>query len=95
MPITNRSSIVAHDRGLGDQVLETPSEKSYAIAVSLSAIFGVIGVQHFYLERWFEDISERPAVEKACAVGKELRKRPEDFKHDDKAHEILFGKQPV
>ncbi len=34
--------------------METPSEKSYAIAVSLSAIFGVVGVQHFYLGRWFE-----------------------------------------
>lgn len=54
MPITNRSTIVALHWGLGDQVLETPSEKSYAIAVSLSAIFGVIGIQHFYLERWFE-----------------------------------------
>ena len=34
--------------------METPSEKSYAIAVSLSAIFGVLGIQHFYLGRWFE-----------------------------------------
>lgn len=36
--------------------LETPSDKSYAIAVCLSAIFGVVGIQHFYLERWFEAI---------------------------------------
>ena len=35
-------------------MLETPSEKSYAIAVSLSAIFGVVGIQHFYLGRWLE-----------------------------------------
>lgn len=34
--------------------METPSKKSYAIAVSLSAIFGVVGVQHFYLGRWLE-----------------------------------------
>lgn len=34
--------------------LETPSEKSYAIAVSLSAVFGVVGIQHFYLGRWLE-----------------------------------------
>ena len=29
------------------------SQKSYAIAVTLSAIFGILGIQHFYLERWF------------------------------------------
>ena len=34
--------------------METPSRKSYAIAVSLSGIFGVVGIQHFYLERWLE-----------------------------------------
>lgn len=34
--------------------METPSDKSYAIAVSLSAIFGVLGIQHFYLGRWLE-----------------------------------------
>ncbi len=33
---------------------EIPSDKSYTIAVCLSAIFGVVGIQHFYLERWFE-----------------------------------------
>jgi len=33
---------------------ETPSEKSYGVAVCLSAIFGVLGIQHFYLGRWFE-----------------------------------------
>jgi len=37
-------------------LLETPSDKSYAIAVSLSAVFGVVGIQHFYLGRWFEAI---------------------------------------
>jgi hypothetical protein len=29
------------------------SEKSYGIAVTLSIIFGVIGVQHFYIGRFF------------------------------------------
>lgn len=33
-----------------------PSEKSYTIAVSLSAIFGVIGVHHFYLGRYLEGL---------------------------------------
>lgn len=28
------------------------SGKSYGIAVCLSAIFGILGIQHFYLERW-------------------------------------------
>lgn len=32
------------------------SNKSYVIAVCLSGIFGVIGIQHFYLERWIEAI---------------------------------------
>ncbi len=35
---------------------EKPSSKSYTIAVCLSAIFGVVGIQHFYLERWLEAI---------------------------------------
>lgn len=34
--------------------LEQPSDKSYTIAVCLSGIFGVVGIQHFYLERWGE-----------------------------------------
>ena len=34
--------------------METPSDKSYGIAVALSAVFGVVGIQHFYLGRWFE-----------------------------------------
>ena len=32
------------------------SEKSYAIAVSLSAIFGVLGIHHFYLGRYIEGV---------------------------------------
>ena len=34
--------------------METRSDKSYGLAVSLSAVFGVLGIQHFYLERWLE-----------------------------------------
>ena len=32
------------------------SDKSYVIAVCLSGIFGVVGIQHFYLERWLEAV---------------------------------------
>lgn len=35
---------------------EVPSDKSYTVAVCLSAIFGVVGIQHFYLERWLEGL---------------------------------------
>ena len=28
------------------------SQKSYGIAVCLSGIFGILGIHHFYLERW-------------------------------------------
>ena len=34
--------------------IEQPSEKSYVIAVCLSAIFGVVGFQHFYMGRYLE-----------------------------------------
>ena len=37
------------------------SEKSYPIAVCLSGIFGVAGIQHFYLERWVEAILDLSA----------------------------------
>jgi TM2 domain-containing membrane protein YozV len=33
-----------------------PSPKSYATAVALSAVFGFLGVQHFYLGRWVEGL---------------------------------------
>lgn len=36
--------------------MEARSSKSYGVAVSLSAVFGVLGIQHFYLERWLEAI---------------------------------------
>jgi GSH-dependent disulfide-bond oxidoreductase len=43
------------------------------------------------LKRWFDNLAVRPAVERALAVGEEHRKRPADFKADDRAYEILFG----
>jgi TM2 domain-containing membrane protein YozV len=33
---------------------EIPSEKDFGTAVSLSAVFGFLGIQHFYLGRWGE-----------------------------------------
>lgn len=33
---------------------EQPSDRSYVIAVCLSGIFGVVGIQHFYLGRYLE-----------------------------------------
>jgi TM2 domain-containing membrane protein YozV len=35
-------------------MVREPSTKSYLVAVCLSAIFGVVGVHHFYLERYVE-----------------------------------------
>lgn len=35
---------------------QLPSPKSYATAVSLSAVFGFVGVQHFYLGRLGEGL---------------------------------------
>lgn len=32
------------------------SEKSYVVAVSISAVFGVFGIHHFYLGRYLEGI---------------------------------------
>ncbi|HUF74056.1 MAG TPA: NINE protein [Gammaproteobacteria bacterium] len=34
--------------------LVEPSNKSYAVAVALSGVFGVAGVHHFYLGRYIE-----------------------------------------
>ena len=32
------------------------SEKSYTVAVCLSGVFGLLGVHHFYLGRWFHGL---------------------------------------
>ncbi|MEQ9451429.1 MAG: NINE protein [Pseudomonadales bacterium] len=45
-------SLDGQDFQLAD--IETPSQKSYVIAVCLSAIFGVVGIQHFYMGRYVE-----------------------------------------
>ncbi len=34
--------------------MKKKSQKRYGVAVSLSAVFGVLGVQHFYLGRYLE-----------------------------------------
>lgn len=39
-----------------DLKMKTPSEKNYIVAVCLSAIFGVLGIHHFYLGRYLEGI---------------------------------------
>ncbi|ODS23904.1 hypothetical protein AB835_06650 [Candidatus Endobugula sertula] len=36
--------------------MKTPSEKNYIVAVCLSAIFGVLGIHHFYLGRYIEGV---------------------------------------
>jgi TM2 domain-containing membrane protein YozV len=36
--------------------MKQPSEKSYAVAVCLSAIFGVMGIHHFYIGRYLEGV---------------------------------------
>ena len=38
------------------------SRKSYAVAVCLSGIFGVAGIQHFYLGRWVEGMLDLTAL---------------------------------
>jgi TM2 domain-containing membrane protein YozV len=43
-----------HEAVAGTDVLEDSSPRSYATAVTLSSIFGFVGVQHFYLGRWGE-----------------------------------------
>ncbi len=55
--------------------VEVPSEKSYGIAVVLSAVFGVLGIQHFYLGRWIEatiDLGLAIATLVLFAVGEPL-----------------------
>ena len=37
---------------------EQKSEKSYAVAVIISAVFGVVGIQHFYLGTYIHGIAD-------------------------------------
>ena len=41
------------------------------------------------LARWYEGMSERPAVRRAMEVGEELRRPIEDL--DEEARDVLFG----
>ncbi len=34
--------------------MEQRSDKNYAVAVCLSGVFGILGIQHFYLGRYLE-----------------------------------------
>jgi len=36
--------------------VKEPSDKNYVVAVSLCFIFGIMGIHHFYLERWLEGL---------------------------------------
>ena len=38
----------------GRGFMEQRSEKDYTVAVCLSGVFGVLGIQHFYLGRYLE-----------------------------------------
>ena len=46
--------------------MKEKSDKSYGIAVSLSAVFGFVGIQHFYLGRIYEGIAD--VILTACWV---------------------------
>ena len=37
---------------------KTKSKKSYTVAVCLSAVFGITGLQHFYLGRYFLGLAD-------------------------------------
>ncbi len=42
--------------------MKTPSEKNYVVAVCLSAIFGILGIHHFYLGRYIEGVFDLSLV---------------------------------
>jgi GST-like protein len=43
-----------------------------------------------HLKKWFERVMDRPAVRRALAVGKEVRRSAASFKDDKEAWKILF-----
>jgi len=45
------------------------------------------------LKKWYEAIEARPAVQRGCAVLKEVLEKQQGAKPDPKSWEILFGKQ--
>ena len=54
------ATVTAHGRSSGAhrsaREVRTPSTKNYVVAVCLSAVFGVLGVHHFYLGRYLEGV---------------------------------------
>jgi len=44
--------------------MKKKSEKHYGVAVALSAVFGILGIQHFYLGRYWEG-----ALDVALTIG--------------------------
>lgn len=54
METSNQTSTLVEYSSKSTDGLERPSQKSYATAVCLSAVFGLMGVQHLYLKRWGE-----------------------------------------
>lgn len=47
--------IIGNKDLLGAMAIQ-PSDKSYAVAVCLSAVFGMMGIHHFYIGRYIEGI---------------------------------------
>ena len=43
---------ITEDQILDDGGIDKASPKSYMTAVILSGIFGILGIHHFYVERW-------------------------------------------
>jgi GST-like protein len=52
---------------------------------------GVLMEDFPHLRRWFNQVKERPAVQRAIDVGKELRQQ--NLVADEKARDVLFGSQ--
>jgi hypothetical protein len=46
--------------------MKVKSRKSYTIAVCLSGIFGIIGIQHFYLGKYFLGLADVALSAMAC-----------------------------
>jgi hypothetical protein len=55
--------------------MKIKSKKSYAVAVCLSAIFGVLGIQHFYLGRYLLGLADLSLSVLAfyCLISGQLR----------------------
>jgi TM2 domain-containing membrane protein YozV len=49
---------VISSQSRGNQLQEQRSPKDYVVAVALSGVFGILGIQHFYLGRYLEGICD-------------------------------------